>query len=153
MLHTTKDGYLFNHSMWRRLTALGYMCGSYLLSENTPKLPGDCRSGSWTDRRTSSIYRSIITALMSFPHPPTHFQPSVSYRCSAKPLYSNFLIIHYILKWVSWLSSGCTLARSYWSPSVVYPALHFNEVDFTFPFVRHYIKFVRIHSVLCDIFC
>lgn len=131
------------------------MCGSHLLSENTPKLPRDCRSGSWTDRRTSSIYRSITTALMSFPHPPTHFQPSVSYRCFAKPLYSNFLIIHYILIWVSWLSSGCTFAQiilGYWSPSVVYPALHFNVVDITFPFVRHCIKFVyvTVHSVLCD---
>lgn len=79
LLHTTKYKYLSNHSIQSRSTALSYMCvasASWKCSAsvsrgNTPKPLGDCRSDSWTNRRTSSIYRSITVALMSLPHPPT----------------------------------------------------------------------------------
>lgn len=60
------------------VTPASWKCSASLSHGNTPIPPGDCRSASWTDRKTSSIYHYITAALMSFSYPPTPIFYSVS---------------------------------------------------------------------------
>lgn len=109
-----------NQSILSRPTALGYsthVCHTCFLKmfslsqswkhSNTTRRLQVSQLNRQENQFNLPLHHCCPNELLLSPY--SHFLLSVSYGCSVKPLNSSFLVIHYILIWVSGLLTRCTL--------------------------------------------